>query len=57
MCVVGFFLLWSDSTDKLTIGDILYSVLGNVFFADEADGVGAFYPAANAVCESSKFIG
>jgi len=42
----------------LSIGDVLYTViLGNVFFADEVDGIGAFYSAAYAVCESSKFSG
>jgi uncharacterized protein YllA (UPF0747 family) len=32
-------------------------IFGDITFADEAHGVGAFYPAAYVVCQSSKFVG
>ena len=56
-CAVGFFLFWSYGAHELSISDVFDAILGNVSFAYEADSVGALYSAADAVCESSKFIG
>ena len=40
----------SFDDNNFAVSHVLESILGNVAFADEADGVGAFYSAANNVC-------
>ena len=47
--MIGFRLLRSDSADELARGDVAYTSLWYVTFADEQDSVGAFDPTSNAI--------
>ena len=54
---IGFFLLRPYGTHELTIRDIFKAIFGDITFADETYGVGALYPASDAVCQASKLVG
>ena len=56
-CAIGFFLFRSYGAYELTVRDVFEPVFGYVPLSDEAYGVGALYPAADAVSQAAKFVG
>ena len=46
---VGIALLWADLVNHFGVSDFLSVVGGDIFEADEKEGVGSFYTLASAV--------